>query len=132
MLVILWYILTTRNVAKPSIFSRFLLGVGLLRTLSCGGWVYVTSTDDHGFHDFAMIFYMVCTLPHMLGTIATTDTAATGISSETGIKTAKRARQLICSAFFISIVPLVYYFIQHKVHRVAGGRITFAQHLYIT
>jgi hypothetical protein len=30
----------------------------------------------------------------------------------------------LASAFFGTLVPLVYFFIQHKVHRVAGGKTT--------
>jgi hypothetical protein len=29
-----------------------------VRTLSCGGWVYITSSDDHDVHDVLMITYM--------------------------------------------------------------------------
>lgn len=29
--------------------------------------------------------------------------------------------QLLSSSFFLTIVPLVYFFIQHKVHRIPGG-----------
>ena len=45
---------------------------GIVRTLSCGGWVYITSSDDHDIHDFMMILYMVCNIPWMLVGIATT------------------------------------------------------------
>lgn len=52
---------------------------GILRTLSCGGWVYITSSDDHDIHDVMMILYMVCNIPWMLGGIATTPTARVGV-----------------------------------------------------
>ncbi|KAI9270749.1 hypothetical protein BDA99DRAFT_434279, partial [Phascolomyces articulosus] len=52
-------------------FGKFLLIVGILRTVSCGGWVYITSTDDHLTHDITMIVYLVCTLPWQLGVIYT-------------------------------------------------------------
>lgn len=45
---------------------------GVLRTFSCGGWVYITSTDDHDAHDVLMISYIVLNLPWMFGTIACT------------------------------------------------------------
>jgi hypothetical protein len=45
---------------------------GIIRTLACGGWVYITSIDDHDMHDFFMITYMVCNIPWMLGGIAST------------------------------------------------------------
>ncbi|KAI4210192.1 MAG: hypothetical protein LQ351_006946 [Letrouitia transgressa] len=63
-LVFLWYILTARpNKALP----KFVAGTGFFRTLTCGGWTYVTSTDDHGWHDIFMISYLVATLPWTLG-----------------------------------------------------------------
>lgn len=45
---------------------------GVARTLSCGGWVYVTSNDDHDVHDVLMILYIVCNIPWMFGNIACT------------------------------------------------------------
>lgn len=30
-------------------------------------------------------------------------------------------RKLAASLFFGTMIPLIYYFIQHKVHQVAGG-----------
>ena len=45
---------------------------GIVRTLSCGGWVYITSSDDHDVHDFMMILYIVCNIPWMLLGIVTT------------------------------------------------------------
>lgn len=45
---------------------------GLVRTLSCGGWVYITSSDDHDVHDVCMIAYMVCNIPWMVGGISCT------------------------------------------------------------
>ena len=45
---------------------------GIIRTLSCGGWVYITSTDDHDAHDVLMIGYIVCNIPWMFGGIACT------------------------------------------------------------
>ncbi|KAK0235644.1 Frag1/DRAM/Sfk1 family-domain-containing protein [Armillaria nabsnona] len=85
---------------------------GLVRTLSCGGWVYITSSDDHDVHDFFMITYMVCNIPWMLGGIACTPQQSTRI---------RKKRRLVATAFFTSIIPLVYFFIQHKVHRIPGA-----------
>ena len=52
--------------------SKSLLVVGILRTLSCGGWVYITSTDDHDWHDILMISYIVLNVPWMYGGILAT------------------------------------------------------------
>jgi hypothetical protein len=45
---------------------------GIVRTFSCGGWVYVTSTDHHDIHDFMMILYIISNIPWMLVGTATT------------------------------------------------------------
>ncbi|KAF2096343.1 hypothetical protein NA57DRAFT_67120 [Rhizodiscina lignyota] len=112
-LVLLWYILTARpNASLP----KFVLGVGLFRTLTCGGWTYVTSTDDHDWHDIFMISYLVATLPWTLGCIALSP------PNHVAIKWRKR----FATAFFATLVPLIYFFIQHKVHKVAGAYTIYA------
>lgn len=66
-LVTLFYLLTRRpNSSLPGIVAS----IGIFRTLTCGGWTYVTSTDDHGWHDIFMISYLVATLPWTLGCLA--------------------------------------------------------------
>jgi hypothetical protein len=56
--------------------STTLFLAGLVRTLSCGGWVYITSSDDHDVHDAMMVLYIVCNLPFMLGGAWVTRNAA--------------------------------------------------------
>lgn len=85
--------------------------MGFVRTLTCGGWTYITSTDDHDWHDILMIAYIVCTLPWTTGCIALSPANPKAI----------KYRKYLAGAFFGTLVPLVYFFIQHKVHRVAGG-----------
>lgn len=108
-LVGLWYLLTARpNASLP----KFVAAMGLFRTLTCGGWTYVTSTDDHDWHDIFMISYIVATLPWTLGCI---------VLSPSNGKAAKY-RKYLASSFFGTLVPLIYFFIQHKVHKIAGGK----------
>ncbi|KAK7966801.1 Protein cwh43 [Apiospora aurea] len=103
--------------AKPGkMLPKFVAGVGLFRTFTCGGWTYVTSTDDHDWHDIFMISYLVATLPWTLGCIALSPANPKAI----------KYRKYIATAFFGTLLPLVYYFIQHKVHRVAGAYTTYA------
>lgn len=109
-LVFLWYILTTR---PNSNLPKLVAGVGIFRTLTCGGWTYVTSTDDHDWHDIFMISYLVATLPWTLGCIALSPNN----------RRAMKYRKVMASLFFGTLVPLIYYFIQHKVHKVAGGKL---------
>ena len=108
-LVTLWYFLTRRpNSNLPAIVA----GTGLLRTLTCGGWTYVTSTDDHNWHDIFMISYLVFTLPWTLGCLALSPPNPKAV----------QYRKILAGLFFGTLVPLIYFFIQHKVHKVAGGK----------
>ncbi|KAI0878269.1 Frag1/DRAM/Sfk1 family protein [Hypoxylon argillaceum] len=112
-LVALWYLLTAR---AGKTLPKFVAAMGLFRTLTCGGWTYVTSTDDHDWHDIFMISYLVATIPWTLGCLALSPPNAKAI----------KYRKYIATAFFTTIIPMVYFFIQHKVHRVAGAYSIFS------
>ncbi|KAI9798577.1 MAG: hypothetical protein M1833_004714 [Piccolia ochrophora] len=112
-LVFLWYILTAR---PQSNLPKFVAATGLFRTLTCGGWTYITSTDDHDWHDVFMISYLVATLPWTLGCLALSPPNPRAI----------RYRKRLASLFFGTLVPLIYFFIQHKVHKVAGAYTIYA------
>ncbi|ELQ35082.1 calcofluor white hypersensitive protein [Pyricularia oryzae Y34] len=112
-LVGLWYLLTRRN---GQALPKFVAITGVVRTLTCGGWTYITSTDDHDWHDILMISYIVATIPWTAGCIALSPPNAKAI----------KYRKYLCSAFFGTLVPLIYFFIQHKVHRVAGAYTIYA------
>ncbi|KAL8721336.1 MAG: hypothetical protein Q9225_001948 [Loekoesia sp. 1 TL-2023] len=112
-LVFLWYILTAR---PKSALPKIVAGVGLFRTLSCGGWTYVTSTDDHDWHDIFMISYLVATLPWTLGCLALSPNNPKAI----------KYRKVLAGSFFGTLVPLVYFFIQHKIHKVPGAYTIYA------
>ncbi|KAL1889481.1 Protein cwh43 [Sporothrix stenoceras] len=112
-LVGLWYLLTAKpGRSLPKIVAYF----GVFRTFTCGGWTYVTSTDNHDWHDIFMISYLVATIPWMFGCLALSPNNATAI----------KYRNYVAGAFFGTIVPLVYFFIQHKVHRVPGAYTIYA------
>ncbi|KAL9058611.1 MAG: hypothetical protein Q9162_001618 [Coniocarpon cinnabarinum] len=112
-LVGLWYLLTRKEGAT---LPKVIAGVGLFRTLTCGGWTYVTSTDDHDWHDIFMISYLVATLPWTLGCLALSPPNPRAI----------QYRKAFAGTFFATIVPLIYFFIQHKVHKIAGAYTTYA------
>ena len=59
-----------------------------------------------------MISYLVATLPWTLGCLALSPKNPAAI----------KYRKILASAFFGTLVPLIYFFIQHKVHKVAGGK----------
>jgi hypothetical protein len=108
-LVFLWYLMTAR---PSSTLPKVVAFTGVFRTLTCGGWTYVTSTDDHDWHDIFMISYLVATLPWTLGCLALSPAN----------RRAVKYRKVLASLFFGTLVPLIYYFIQHKVHKVPGGK----------
>ncbi len=89
--------------------------IGILRTFTCGGWVYITSTDDHDYHDIFMISYIILTLPWTILTTKLTNNSKT-----------KFLRFSVGTTFFGTLIPLVYWFIQHKVHRRAGAYTIYA------
>lgn len=107
-LVALWYLITAR---PGKALPKFIAGVGLFRTLTCGGWTFITSTDDHDWHDILMISYLVATIPWTVGCIALSPPNPKAI----------KYRKYLASAFFGAIPFMVYFFIQHKIHRIAGG-----------
>ncbi|CAK7232704.1 Protein cwh43 [Sporothrix curviconia] len=112
-LVGLWYLLTAKpGQSMPKVVAYF----GIFRTFTCGGWTYVTSTDNHDWHDIFMISYLVATIPWMFGCLALSPVNAKAI----------KYRKYVAGAFFGTIIPLVYFFIQHKVHRVPGAYTTYA------
>jgi ABC-type glycerol-3-phosphate transport system permease component len=99
--------------ARPnSTLPKFIFWVGIFRTLTCGGWTYVTSTDDHSWHDIFMISYMVATIPWTLGCLALSPNNPAAV----------KYRKIMAGCFFGTLVPLIYFFIQHKVHKVPGGK----------
>ncbi|KAH3684004.1 hypothetical protein WICPIJ_005027 [Wickerhamomyces pijperi] len=97
-------------------FNLFGLICGVIRTVTCGGWVYITSTDDHDAHDVFMIAYIVLTIPWNYY-----------VTTSTPKRTSLRSGRFYTSiSFFGLLVPLVYFFIQHKVHEVAGAYSIYA------
>lgn len=73
----------------------------------------MTSTDDHGWHDIFMIAYLVATLPWTLGCLALSPPNPRAL----------KYRRMFAGLFFATLVPLVYFFIQHKVHKIPGGEL---------
>lgn len=86
--------------------------VGIARTVSCGGWVYITSTDDHDTHDIFMIIYIVLTLPW--------DILITKHSNF------KRNKVLVTTTFFTVLVPMLYWYYQHQVLHIPGAYSIYA------
>ncbi|KAI5955449.1 CWH43 [Candida theae] len=89
---------------------------GLLRTITAGGWMYITSTDDHDAHDVFMIAYIVLTIPW--------DMCTTLLSPRGSFQ--RKGRFYTGISFFGTLVPLIYWFIQHKVHVRPGAYSVYA------
>jgi len=66
-----------------------------------------------------MISYLVATLPWTLGCLALSPANPRAI----------KYRKILAGLFFGTLVPLIYYFIQHKVHKVPGGKSKVLLHL---
>ncbi|MCJ1341775.1 hypothetical protein MMC09_007072 [Bachmanniomyces sp. S44760] len=113
LLVFLWYVLTAR---PGSSLPKFVAYVGLFRTVTCGGWTYVTSTDNHNWHDIFMISYLIATLPWTLGCLALSPNNPKAL----------KYRRICAGCFFGTLVPMIYFFIQHKVHKIAGAYTIYA------
>ncbi|KAJ2863419.1 Protein cwh43 [Coemansia aciculifera] len=118
----LWYVLLSR--AAPT-RAKALFGIGFLRTMTCGGWVYVTSSDDHDVHDVMMIAYMLLTLPYMILLLKSGDKSPFTHNAKE-LAANRSRRKWVFLMFFGSIPPMIYFFISHKVHRVAGAYTSYA------
>ncbi|KAH9441493.1 hypothetical protein Pst134EA_029500 [Puccinia striiformis f. sp. tritici] len=119
LLVYLNYVFQTRFSGKASTkASKFVALCGFLRTVSCGGWVYITSSDDHLWHDVMMISYIILTIPWQLGNVV--------LSPDGVLRTGNKYRRRFSASFFLSLIPLVYFFLQHKVKRVPGAYTYYA------
>ncbi|GAA6058597.1 hypothetical protein JCM10212_004008 [Sporobolomyces blumeae] len=113
LLVLLSYVAQSSD--RPSSYGPATLAVvSVLRTLSCGGWVFVTSSDSGDTHDVFMVLYIVLNLPYMALHTLYSDPRS------------KRLRRTLAIAFFATLAPLVYFYIQHKVHRIAGAYSIYA------
>ncbi|KAH9068217.1 Frag1/DRAM/Sfk1 family-domain-containing protein [Lactarius deliciosus] len=106
--------LLNRKAFPSSALPGFLSVVGVLRTLACGGWVYITSSDNHDVHDVLMIMYIVLNLPWMFGNIRLSKGRV------------RRQRIRVASLFWLSLLPMIYFFVQHKVYRVPGAYTRYA------
>ncbi|TPX60434.1 hypothetical protein PhCBS80983_g01778 [Powellomyces hirtus] len=122
MLIGLNHVVTDVHLTSAArVVRRFALAFGLIRALSCGGWVYITSTDQHMIHDVTMITYLVAGLLYML-TITWLSWRASTFGKQTGWEW-----RASCIAGFLSLIPfLVYWFIQHKVKRIPGAYSIYA------
>lgn len=121
------------SLSKPtSMHARILLTVGILRTFACGGWVYVTSTDDHDVHDVMMGAYLLLTPPWMLitsGSLAVQpnkNSLVVTSSRDALADKARKMRRIAASAFFGMIPFMIFFFYRHKVLEIPGAYTHYA------
>ncbi|KAH9178361.1 putative fgf receptor activating protein [Lactarius sanguifluus] len=70
--------------------------------------------DNHDVHDVLMILYIVLNLPWMFGNIRLSQGRV------------RRQRIRVASLFWLSLLPMIYFFVQHKVYRVPGAYTRYA------
>lgn len=89
------------------------LMVGLCRTISAGGWVYITLTDSHGWHDNAMIVYLLLSVLYYGLSIKQAHTM--------GLTRLLRPLRRLVVAFIVNLVPLVWNYYRHKQLHLPGA-----------
>lgn len=112
--IVLWYLMNRRAGSKLPIWVA---AAGLLRCFSGVGWMMITSSDDHDIHDIAMFVFLLATPLWMGGSIALSPPAPSS---------ARKWRKITAAGFFGSLPPMIYLFIQHKVHQIPGAYSRYA------
>ncbi|KAI3629159.1 hypothetical protein CBS9595_000231 [Malassezia furfur] len=102
-----------------------LLAVGVARTLACGGWVYITSTDHALVHDVAMGLYLGLT-PLWMALCAVSLAPGPQSPHAAAHRTAQRVRAAAAAAFYACTPCMVYLYLQHRRHRVPGAYSRYA------
>lgn len=123
------------SLSKPhSWHAKTLLITGIVRTFACGGWVYVTSSDDHDVHDIMMGLYLILTPPWMFitsGSLAQQPNKEALLSTSKNkqdalAEKARNMRRLAASAFFGMIPFMIFFFYRHKVLEIHGAYTHYA------
>lgn len=96
-----------------------LFATGMLRTLSCGGWMYITSSDHGLVHDVGMGVYLALTPVWMI-------LCSTSLGGNVGHAKAQRLRAIAAALFYMCVPFMVYFYIQHKVKHVPGAYSIYA------
>ena len=89
----------------------------------------MTSTDDHDFHDVAMIAYLLLTPAWMYisGTsLSSTAQTASTTDREALLQKGNKFRKITAGAFFGMIPFMVFFFYRHKVLEIPGAYTSYA------
>lgn len=87
--------------------------IGFIRTIFCGTFVYITSSDDHDVHDIGMLGYIILTIPYYI----------LNYKSNNNKNKIKVSFHVL---FFATLVPLIYWYIRHSVHIQSGAYSVYA------
>lgn len=108
-LIFLWYLLTKpHGIAR----SKFILYLGLVRTLLFGIFAYVSSKEDFNVHELFGLGYLVLTLPWTLGIIYMAPPN----------RRARRYRKIIAGCLYFMWLPMIICFVLHM-RQVPGSSI---------
>lgn len=101
------------EISKPAANTHAMLG--LFRTFSCGGFVFITSTDNGIIHDMFMLIYILGNVIYMpLGSYLTQNSFI------------RNTRRWLSLYFILSLLPMFYIYFLHKNRRIAGAYTYYA------
>lgn len=93
--------------------------VGILRTFSCGGWIFITSTDHALVHDLMMGLYLVFT-PFWMALSLTQLTPKAGSPIEKSHRSAQLGRKISAFLFYACTPFMVYFYLKHRRDEIPG------------
>lgn len=93
--------------------STTLAIIGFVRTIFCGTFVYITSSDDHDVHDIGMLGYIVLTIPYYILNYKSNNNK-------------NKTKVFFHVLFFATLVPLIYWYVKHSVHIQPGAYSVYA------
>lgn len=96
-----------------------LLLVGLLRTIACGGWIFITSSDDAFVHDVTMGTYLALT-PLWMALCLGCLVPASGTQAAKAHVKGQRLRAASAVLFYGCTPFMVYYYLRHRRDRIPG------------
>lgn len=105
--------------------AAFLLVVGILRTFSCGGWIFVTSSDHALLHDVTMGLYIGLTPIWMAACFVSLAPAPDSKHAEAH-QIAQRVRTYAAIAFYSCTPFMVRLYLRHRRDNVKGAYTDYA------
>ena len=104
----------SKNNLIYSVINRIALVVGIFRAISAGLFTYITSSNNLRLHEIGMFSYVTTMIGYHILVYSLNKRFNPSLS-------AVRNTKLIGLWTFVVAIFMVYFFVQHKVHQVAGG-----------